>query len=101
MHCKCVYGKHREKKHLDDFNILFNYESSSNNSIVTMSHGASIKMEGSDLAMPLRLNVNEILCGTKPIVSLFMVNVERYTALCVYTGIQNQLVGDGGHPYFK
>ena len=33
----------------DSFNIRF--DSFSNKSIVTMSHGVSIKMEGSDLAM--------------------------------------------------
>ena len=36
--------------HLDGFDIRFDYHSFSNKSIVTMSHGVSLKMAGSDLA---------------------------------------------------
>ena len=62
---------------------------------MTMSHGVSIKMEGSDLAMRLGFKENKILRGCTPIVSLFMTNMKRYTALYVYTDIiKNQLVGD-------
>lgn len=50
-------------------------------------------MEGSDLAMQMRFQENEILRCTS-IVSLFMPNMKQYTALCVYTDIiMNQLVG--------
>ena len=73
--------------HLDDVDICFDYHSFSSNSIVTMSHGVSIKMEGSDLAMRLGFKENEILRGLKPIASLFMVNIKPYTALYVYTDI--------------
>ena len=60
-----------------------------------MSHGVSIKMGGSDLAMRMGFKENEILHGFIPIVSPFVMNMKRYTALYVYTDIiQNQLVGD-------
>ena len=36
--------------HLDGFDIRFDYDSFSNKSVLTMSHGVSIKMEGLDLA---------------------------------------------------
>ena len=35
----------------DGFDIRFDYESFSKKSVVTMSHGVSINMDGSDLAM--------------------------------------------------
>ena len=45
--------------------------------------------------MRLVLKENEILHGPTSITSPFMANMERYTALYVYTDIiQNQLVGD-------
>ena len=37
----------------DGFNICFDYDSFSNKSIATISHGVSIKMEGLDLTMRL------------------------------------------------
>ena len=78
--------------HLDSFNIRF--DSFSNKSVVTMSHGVSIKIEGSDLAMQKGFKKNETLRGSAPIVSLFMTNMKRYTGLYVSTNvIQNQVVG--------
>ena len=59
---------------------------------VIVSHGVSIKIYGSDLAMRLGFKENEILRGPTPIVSI-------YTALYIYTDIiQKQLVGDLGAP---
>ena len=59
---------------------------------VIISHGVSIKIYGSDLAMRLGFKENEILRGHTPIVSI-------YTALYIYTDIiQKQLVGDLGAP---
>ena len=49
--------------HSDGFDIRFDYDSFSNKSIMTMSHGVSIKMGGSDLAMRLGFKENEILRG--------------------------------------
>ena len=40
----------------DGFNICFDYDSFSNKSIATISHGVSIKMEGLDLTMRLVLH---------------------------------------------
>ena len=78
--------------HLDSFNIRF--DSFSNKSVVTMSHGVSIKIEGSDLAMQKGFKKNETLPGSTPIVSLFMTNMKRYTGLYVSTNvIQNKVVG--------
>ena len=78
--------------HLDSFNIRF--DSFSNKSVVTMSHGVSIKIEGSDLAMQKGFKKNETLRGSAPIVSLFMTNMKRYTGLYVSTNvIQNKVVG--------
>ena len=48
--------------HLDGFNIPFDYDFFSNKSIVTMSHGVLIKLEGLDLSMRLGFKDNEILC---------------------------------------
>ena len=62
--------------HSDSFNIRF--ESFSNKSIVTLSHGVSIKMEGSGLAMQQGFKKNETLRGSTPIISLFMTNMKRY-----------------------
>ena len=67
-----------------------------------MSHGVSIKMEGSDLAMRMGFQENEILRGSTPIISPFMINMKRYTALYFYTGIiQNHLVGDVRAPLLR
>ena len=78
--------------HLDGFDIRCDYNSFSNNSTVIISHGVSIKIYGSDLAMRLGFKKNEILRGPTPIVSV-------YTALYIYTDIiQKQLVGDLGAP---
>ena len=78
--------------HLDGFDIRCDYNSFSNNSTVIISHGVSIKIYGSDLAMRLGFKKNEILRGPTPIVSI-------YTALYIYTDIiQKQLVGDLGAP---
>ena len=85
--------------HLDGFDIRFDYDSFSSKSIVTMSYGVSIKMEGSDLAVRLELKENEILRGPTPTESPFTTNMQRYTALHVYTDIiQNELVGDARAP---
>ena len=84
------------------FDICFNYDSFSNKSILTMYHGVSIKIEGSHLAVRLGLIEKEILRGPTFIVSPFMANMERYTALYVYTDIiQNQLVGNVRAPLFR
>ena len=46
-------------------------------------------------AMRMGFKENEILRGSTSLVSPFMMNVKRYTALHVYTDIiQNQLLGD-------
>ena len=59
-------------------------------------------MEESDLDMRLGFKENEILRGPTPIVSPFMANLERHTALHVYTDIiQNQLVGDVTAPLYQ
>ena len=57
--------------HLDGFDIRFDYYSFSNKSIVTMSHGVLMRMEGSDLAMRLGFKENEILRGPTLIVFSF------------------------------
>ena len=44
-------------------------------------------MEGSYLAIRMGFKENEILCGSTPIVSLFMTNMKRHTALYVYKDI--------------
>ena len=55
-----------------------------------------------DLAIRLVFKENEILRGPSPIVSPFMANMERYTALYVYTDvIQNHLVGDVRAPFLR
>ena len=60
-----------------------------------MSHGVSIKMEGSDLTMRMGFKENEVLHGSTSIISPFMTNIKRCTVLYVYRDIiQNQLVGD-------
>ena len=88
--------------HLDGFDVLFDYNSFSSKSIVTMSHGVSIKMEGSDLAIRLEFKENEILRGPTPTESPFMTNMKRYTALYVYTDIiHNELVGDARAPLLR
>ena len=75
--------------HLDGFDIRFDYDSFSSKSIVTMSYGVSIKMEGSDLAVRLELKENEILRGPTPTESPFTTNMHI---------IQNELVGDARAP---
>ena len=63
---------------------------------------AKIKMEGLELALQLWFKENEILREPTPISSPFMTNMERYTALYVYTDIiQNQLVGDVRAPLLR
>ena len=69
--------------HSDGFDICFDYDSFSSKSIVTMFHGVSIKIEGSDLAMQMGFKENEILRGCIPIVSSVYDEYERYTALYV------------------
>ena len=67
-----------------------------------MSHGVSIKMEEPDLAMRMGFKENEILSGSAPIVSPFLTNMKRYTALYVYADIiQDQLVGDVRAPLLR
>ena len=79
--------------HSDGFDIYFDYDSFSNKSIVTISHGVPIKMGFKE---------NEILHGPTPIVSPFMENMEGYTVLYVYTDvIQNQLVGNVRAPLLR
>ena len=95
LNAKIPTGPNTINFHSDGFYIRFDYDSFPNKSIVTMSHAVSIKMEGSDLAMRMEFKENEILRGSTTIISLFMMNMKRYTALYVYTDIiQNQLVGD-------
>ena len=80
--------------HSDGFDIGFDYDSFSNKSVMTMSHGLSMKMEGLDLTMRVVFKENKNLRGSTPILSPFMVNMKRYTVLNVYTDIiQNQLSG--------
>ena len=67
----------------DGFDIHFDYDSFSIKSFVTMSYGVSTKMEESNLLMRLEFKENDILCGSSPILSPFMANMERYTALYV------------------
>ena len=57
-----------------------------------MSHGVSMKMEGSDLAMRLGFKENEILRGSIPIASPFIANMERYKTLYVDTDIDQSKV---------
>ena len=56
--------------HLDGFNI---------------SHGASIKMEGSDLAMWFGFKENEILCGPTPCISVYGKYGTIYNIICQYS----------------
>ena len=60
------------------FDIRFDDDSSSNKSIVTMSHGVSmkIKMERWDLAMRLGFKKDKVLHESAPIVSPFMANIK-------------------------
>ena len=69
--------------HSDGFDIRFDYDSISNKFIVTISHGVSIKMQGSALAVRLQFKENKILRGTTVIVSPFKPNMKRYTVLYV------------------
>ena len=102
LNAKIPTGPKNLSLHLDGFDIRFDYDSLSNKSIATMSNGVSIKMEGSDLAMRMGFKENEILRGSTPIVSPFMTNMKRYTALYVYIDImQNQLVGDVRAPLLR
>ena len=88
--------------HSDGFDIRFDYDFFFNKTIVTMSHGVSIKMEGLDLTMRMGFKENEILRGSTSIISPFMTNIKRYTALYDYTDIiQNQLVGDVRAPLLR
>ena len=102
LNAKIPTGANTINSHSDGFNVHFDYDSFSNKSIVAMSHGVSTKTEGSDLAMRLWFKENEILSGSTSIISPFMANMKRYTALYVYTDIiQNQLVGDVGTPVLQ
>ena len=102
LNAKIPIGPNTINLHSDGFDIRFDYDSFSNKSIVTMTHGVLIKVEGPDLAMQMGFKENEILGGSPPIVSPFMTNMKRYTALYVYTDIiQNQLVGDVRAPLLR
>ena len=54
--------------HLDCFQIRFDYDSLYSKSIVTLPHGVSMKIKGSDLAM--RLGFKESLRGPTLIISV-------------------------------
>ena len=84
---KIPTGPNAINLHSDGFDICFLYDFFSRKTIVAISHGISIRMEGSYLAMQMGFKENEILCGSIPIVSLFMTNMKRYTALYVYKDI--------------
>ena len=84
---KIPTGPNAINLHPDGFDICFLYDFFSRKTIVAISHGVSIRMEGSYLAMRMGFKENEILCGSTPIVSLFMTNMKRYTALYVYKDI--------------
>ena len=75
LNAKISTGPNIVNLHSDGFDICFDYDSFSNKTIVTMSHGVSIKMEGSDLAMQMGFKENEILRGSLSIVSLFMTSI--------------------------
>ena len=51
LNAKIPTGPNTMNLHADVFDIRFDYDYFSNKYIVTMSHGVSMKMEGSDLAM--------------------------------------------------
>ena len=54
------------------------------------------------MTMRMGFKENEILLGSTSIISPFMTNIKRYTALYVYTDIiQNQLVGDVRAPLLR
>ena len=53
LNAKIPTGPNTINLHSDGFNVHFDYDSFSNKSVVAMSHGVSIKTEGSDLAMPM------------------------------------------------
>ena len=102
LNAKIPTGPNTLNLHSDGFNICFIYNSFSNKTFVAMSHGVSKKIEGSDLAMQMGFKENEVLHGSTPTVSPFMMNMKRYTALYVYTDIiQNQLVGDVRAPLLR
>ena len=92
LNAKIPRGPNTINLHSNGFDIRFDYASFSNKTIVAISHGVSIKMEG--------FKENEILRGSTPIVSPFMTNMKRFTVLYVYADIiQNQLVGDVRAPF--
>ena len=102
LNAKIPTGPNTINLHSDGFNVHFDYDSFSNKSVVAMSHGVSIKTEGSDLAMPMWCKEKEILSGSTSIISPFMANMKRYAVLYVYTDIiQNQLVADVGTPLLQ
>ena len=76
LNTKILTGPDTINLHSDGFDICFHYDSFSNKIIVTMSHGVSIKMEGSDLAMQMGFKENKILCGSTSIVSPFVTNIK-------------------------
>ena len=53
LNAKIPTGPNTINLYSDGFNVHFDYDSFSNKSVVAMSHGVSIKTEGSDLAMPM------------------------------------------------
>ena len=102
LNAKIPTGPNTINLYSDGFNVHFDYDSFSNKSVVAMSHGVSIKTEGSDLAMPMWCKEKEILSGSTSIISPFMANMKRYAVLYVYTDIiQNQLVADVGTPLLQ
>ena len=76
--------------HSDDFDIRFDYDYLSNKAIVSiMSHGVSIKMEVSDLAMRLGFKENEILLGPTPIVSPFLIWNDKQRCMSTQISFRN------------
>ena len=73
LNAKIPRGPNTINLHSNGFDIRFDYASFSNKTIVAISHGVSIKMEG--------FKENEILRGSTPIVSPFMTNMKRFTVL--------------------
>ena len=91
LNAKIPTGPNTINLHSDGFNTLFNYDSFSNNTFVTMSHGVSRKMEGSDWLCKWDSKRRKFLRTSTFVVSPFMTNIRRYTVLYVYTDIiQNQ-----------
>ena len=79
LNAKIPTGPKTINLHSDGFCVRFDYDSFSNKSIVAKFHGVSTKMEGSDLAMQMRFEENEILCGSTPIMYLLK---DEYETIC-------------------